>query len=108
MDHSDNVMQSQFYPVRARLVPAGARFLMDTPVRSLMSCGDPRSRQVFMADPGSDSSASFDYDYVIIGSGSGGSVCALRLTEKGELRRVHVGTVGHRQQGFLAEWFGFG
>ena len=36
-----------------------------------------------MANPASDSSASFDYDYVIIGSGFGGSVSALRLTEKG-------------------------
>src|SRR3990172_8616766 len=36
-----------------------------------------------MANPGSDSSASFDYDYVIIGSGFGGSLSALRLTEKG-------------------------
>ena len=36
-----------------------------------------------MANPCSDSSASFDYDYVIIGSGFGGSVSALRLTEKG-------------------------
>ena len=34
-----------------------------------------------MADPGS--AASFDYDYVIIGSGFGGSVSALRLAEKG-------------------------
>ena len=36
-----------------------------------------------MANAGTDTSASFDYDYVIIGSGFGGSVSALRLTEKG-------------------------
>ena len=35
-----------------------------------------------MAQPGSDSEA-FDYDYVVIGSGFGGAVSALRLSEKG-------------------------
>ncbi|MDP2639317.1 MAG: GMC oxidoreductase [Betaproteobacteria bacterium] len=36
-----------------------------------------------MTSTGNDNAAAFDYDYVIIGSGFGGSVCALRLTEKG-------------------------
>jgi cholesterol oxidase len=37
----------------------------------------------FMPNPGSGSSVSFDYDYIVIGSGFGGSVSALRLSEKG-------------------------
>jgi thioredoxin reductase len=35
--------------------------------------------------------ASFDYDVVIIGSGFGGSVAALRAAEKGYLYRATIG-----------------
>ena len=36
-----------------------------------------------MADPAGAGTVAFDYDYIIIGSGFGGSVSALRLAEKG-------------------------
>lgn len=39
-------------------------------------------------------SAAFDYDWIIVGSGCGGSVAALRLSEKGY--RVAVIECGHR------------
>lgn len=47
-----------------------------------------------MSDNGTQASEGYDYDVVVIGSGFGGSVAALRLAEKGY--RVHVYEAGRR------------
>jgi choline dehydrogenase-like flavoprotein len=46
--------------------------------------------------------ASFDYDVVIVGSGFGGSVAALRAAEKGD--RVGVMESGRRSRWAAGSW----
>src|SRR5450759_3864501 len=83
MDNADYVMPPQFYPVRLASSPQAPDPLWTRLCVFCCNAAIQGHEKKLMANPGSDSSASFDYDYVIIGSGFGGSVSALRLSEKG-------------------------